>query len=250
MHNVRLPAGVGNGVIAFLSHLGNLQHLTHLELHSMFVSRPWEPTHGRSAPTAVFTALTASSSLQHLELRDVWMPPGALQHVFPPGQQRPELRTVVLSECLLPQGVEADDVSTLVACCGNLQRFELLCCDTDPVAELPAELLRPLVRLSQQLTHLTLNYVVDSDVPQTLVQLTELRALEVATPNSLSELGLLQLTQLQQLTKLKVYLGAADDRKYKFRRQVSVWYTGGAVNRCGLAQNECGHSVSGYLSRI
>jgi hypothetical protein len=209
----------GTGVTEFLSHLGALQQLAHLELHSMFQQ-------GADARAAVFTALTASSKLEHLELRDVVLPPRTWEYLFPPQQQqqqqRSALREVAVSDCLQPEGVEADDVGMLITCCQDIQRLELVYAPfTVPPADMPRELLRPLVQLSQQLTHLTVNYVDDYDATETLVHLTKLRALKVTTPNSLSELGLLQLTQLQQLTKLKVYLGAADDKKFEFKQQVS-----------------------------
>ena len=46
---------------------------------------------------ADFSALTASSKLQHLSLSRCWLPAGVWQHMFPAGRQLPQLRSLKIT---------------------------------------------------------------------------------------------------------------------------------------------------------
>jgi hypothetical protein len=208
-----LPGG-GDSMTEFMSHLGALQQLEHLALRVI-------PRNASAAPAAAFAALTASSKLEHLEMRSIHMEHDAWAHMFPPQQQHPALRYVAVSGCFHPRRVAADDVGMLVSFCSNLQRLELEHGNGSKLEIPGGKLLAPLQTL-QQLTHLAVNYVDDVDVTASLVHLTRLRALEVSRPNTLSA-GLLQLTQLQQLTELKVSTGSAAHTEVKFKQKVGEY---------------------------
>jgi hypothetical protein len=63
-----------------LSHLQPLQQLTHLDLYHSLLSRRDGP------PARAYSALTASSKLQYLDISGCILPPDAFQHVFPAGR--------------------------------------------------------------------------------------------------------------------------------------------------------------------
>jgi hypothetical protein len=71
-----------------LSHLQPLQQLTHLS----FTDVTWASAEHTNPPAAAYSALTASSKLQHLSMYGCTMLQGLWQHVFPTGRQLPHLR--------------------------------------------------------------------------------------------------------------------------------------------------------------
>jgi hypothetical protein len=149
-------------------------------------------------PAAAFSALTASSKLQHLDLRNCTLAPAVWQHVFPAGRQLPLLLSLNISWIRQPPDNNAaagPHGSFLVSCCPSLQCLDIW------GLQYSAELLGPLQGLSKlQSLHVQTDPGTDGWEPLELVcQLTGLRKLQADwVPDWL----LLQLTQLKQLTEL------------------------------------------------
>jgi hypothetical protein len=76
---------------------------------------------GGGEDAAVYAALTASSSLQQLDLSEALLPKGVWQHVFLAGRQLQQLHSLCLPSCL-HNHLQADDVRALVRCCGSSLR--------------------------------------------------------------------------------------------------------------------------------
>jgi hypothetical protein len=74
---------------------------------------------GGDQDAAGYAALTASSSLQRLDLSGALLPEGVLQHLFPEGHQRQQLHSLCLPSCLQGNNpLQAGDVQALMRCCG------------------------------------------------------------------------------------------------------------------------------------
>jgi hypothetical protein len=211
-------------VAQLLSQLQHLQQLTHLCLDDSIQSFADDP------PAAGFSALTASSKLQHLDLRNCTLPAAVWQHVFPAGRQLPLLRSLNISWIRQPPDNNAaagPHGSLLVSCCPSLQ-----CLDIGGL-QYSAELLAPLQGLGGlQKLHVQTEPDTDGWEPLELVcQLTGLRELQADwVPDWL----LLQLTQLKQLTAL-TYSGQANSARAG--RRASGYFK--AQVRMGLALAYC-----------
>jgi hypothetical protein len=94
----KVPGGAA-GVSDFLSHLQQLQQLTHLTVSQTFKSREAVP------PAAAYSALTASSKLQPLNINHMAMPAVAWQHMFPAGRQLLHLQYLDISAAVQPEGM-------------------------------------------------------------------------------------------------------------------------------------------------
>jgi hypothetical protein len=193
---------VGNGAAQLLPHVQHMQQLTYLDLGASICSR------GLNLPAAaaVYSALTASSELQHLSINRCTILAGAWQHMFPTGRQLLHLRELDISQLCLSTGraVAAPEASRLVSCCPGLQSLQL------QRLQYTDELLAPLTGLSG-LQELSLHPVGGSaEGLQVVPQLTGLRRLYVHDPGTDGTL-LPQLTQLKQLAWLK-YHGPLDER--------------------------------------
>mgnify|MGYP001807302582 CR=1 FL=1 len=105
-----------------LSHLQHMQQLTYINLscglRRMEVGNP---------PAAAYSALTASSKLQHLGIRGCTLPAGVWRHIFPSDRQLPHLQFLNISGVRqLLQGSDgalyapAPKGSGLVSCCPGL----------------------------------------------------------------------------------------------------------------------------------
>lgn len=80
-----IPGGLA-GIAALLSHLQHLQQISYLKFHM------WYGNDGPSPPAAAYSALTASSRLQHLEISGQWpVPTGGRLQLFAAGRQLPHL---------------------------------------------------------------------------------------------------------------------------------------------------------------
>lgn len=101
-----------------------------------------------------------------------------------------------------------EDATRIAVCCSNLRRLEL-------VNERHSVGIAPLVQLGQ-LTTLSISDTDDAEIVDVLVRMTGLQQLHIVRPNNVSELGLLQLTQLRQLTELRVYLAQDVSRELRF----------------------------------
>jgi hypothetical protein len=110
--------GSAAGAAALLSQLQQLKQLTHLDLHGRLAG-----FQGGNPPAAAFSAITASSKLQCLDMTACTLPAGVWQHMFPDGRQLPHLKILVLSEVQQPSGepAAAPDSSRLISCCPGLQ---------------------------------------------------------------------------------------------------------------------------------
>jgi hypothetical protein len=192
-------SGGAAGVAQLLSYLRPLQELTHLDLQGCLT----EVQQG-NPPAVAYAALTQSSKLQHLDISKCCLPVGVWQYLFHTDRQLPHLTSLSISEVTQPSEdyAAAPEGSQLVSCCPGLQSLYVRWL-RDTADRLPAlQGLRGLHTL-----HLTASSVVItddgvvSDTVQTVCQLTGLRELDMVVQCAVKE-GLLQLTQLQQLTCL------------------------------------------------
>jgi len=181
------------GSAALLAAIGQQPQLTRLRLHPC---RVW------SAPSAAaFSALTASSHLQHLELLQCDFPVGAWQHMFPPNKCLPELRHLCLrgdQYAVGAQQLSPADVQARASCCPALVSLGL-------GRQFPVSTAAPFGALTA-LTSLWLHSSFQDNAPM-LAQLTGLQQLFLSekTPGEqVTVSGLLQLTVLQQLQQLSV----------------------------------------------
>jgi hypothetical protein len=183
-------------VAELLLNLQHLQELTYLDL-----ANSMEVMQEGSILAAAFSALTASSKLDFLDLSDNRLPEGIWPHIFPAGRRLPHLETLVITDVQTPDGDwgPPPDGSLLVGCCPALQDLHM------KQLNYTAELLAPLQGLSA-LRSLWLAHSDDNEehtwegLGKAVGQLTGLRQLSMDFPTA--EGLLLQLTQLKQLTAL------------------------------------------------
>ena len=171
----------------------------------------------RDCPAAAFAAITASSSLQHLDLSySVLQPdPGNAQQgvgngnpwpfIFPP-KRLLHLSTLAL-RAVQPKLTD-EDLQACVSCCPELRELHVshaLAPDATRTV-LP----HPLLQLSG-LTHLSASDCWDNTMGM-LAQLTRLQVLQCAADptvhGGLTASGLQQLTALKQLTRLSLFNGS------------------------------------------
>lgn len=108
-----------------LPELQPLQQLTHLGFH-------FGAPEDSSPPTTAFSALTASSRLQCLELSLAYLqlPAAAWEQMFPVGKQLAQMQALHIS-CIcdlfgfLAAIATAPEATRLVSCCPNLQRLNM-----------------------------------------------------------------------------------------------------------------------------
>jgi hypothetical protein len=112
-----------------LSQLQHLQQLTYLTLNGHDLTRG-------TPPAAAFSALTASSKLQHLDIGFCKVPAGAWQHMFPAGRQLSCLQLLNIASVRVPPVVA--DGRRIIACCPNLRYISI--CDLPGTPELRAAL--------------------------------------------------------------------------------------------------------------
>jgi hypothetical protein len=176
-------APTATGAQYLLSLLPRLQQLTALELHIEGL---------QAAPLTVITALTASSNIRYPSLAGSRLPDGVWQHVFAPDSSRLlQLEEVSLTVPWVHPDLNLIDVECIARCCPNLKAFGL---EGATAESLP--LLAGLTKL-----HTT---GVDDDFVCALVQqLSGLRDLHLDDTRKCTPDGLLELTGLQQLTRLK-----------------------------------------------
>jgi hypothetical protein len=204
------------GVAELLLHLKQMQQLTYLDLKDS-LSYDWlldnegnpivleqDPPGVADPPAAAFTALTASSKLQHLNISKCTLPLGVWPHIFPADRQLPHLRFMdvgYIQHCPnAPETWDGDWQAPLngkhiVSCCPNLQSLNLM---GMPCKE---ELLWPLQRLSGLRTMLLYTAHHDWEGLEMVCHLTGLQDLTLQARHS-TRVGLLQLSQLKQLTHL------------------------------------------------
>jgi hypothetical protein len=195
-HPDAVPASTAVGV-QLLSQLQHLMLLTSLKIEDMLHVEEANP------PAAAFSALTASSKLQHLHLDKCTLPAGLWQHMFPTGRQLPSLQELTLCYCEeQPSGQSAPgpEGRHLVSACPDLQQLQI------SGWQLSTELLTAL----QQLSRLQLLYYDVEDCAEgwkgleAVAQLTNMKEFGVVSNSSIVEASLLHLTQLKLLTSLLV----------------------------------------------
>jgi hypothetical protein len=183
-----IPGGTA-GVSEFLSHLQQLQQLTHLTVSRTLQDRKAVP------PAAAYSALTASSKLQHLDISTTVLPPGAWKHMFLAGNQLLHLQSLDISYVMQQNYsyTPAPDFCPLVSCCPSLQQLSMR------YGRCNAALLAPLRGL------------------------TGLGELYMSCLNHIPAGLLLQLTELQQLTTLN-YDGMVGAAHLGFRRRAHLGF--------------------------
>jgi hypothetical protein len=187
-------AGGAAGEAQLLSQLQPLQQLTHLSLWGSL-----QAVEEGNPPAAAYSALTASSKLQQLSFHNCTLPTGVWQHVFPAGRQLQHLTSLCIAGVRQPSGeyASAPEGSLLASCCAGLQDLDMT------NLQYSAEQLSSL----QGVTSLhTLHLVATEpllEMVQALRQLAGLRALQLDARSTAQGGLLLQLTAVQQLTRLK-----------------------------------------------
>jgi hypothetical protein len=190
-------------VAPLLHELHLLQQLTCLRLGYISVrwTDPQEPP-----PAAAYSALTASSKLQHLDIEEFRVPVGVWEHMFPTSRQLPQLQVLGIASVEHAELVSAiaPEGTRLVSCCPGLQSLNLIGLHYG----------RGLLAALQGLSSLTKLYVHAYDSSAELhhvCQLTGLQWLQLHEEEHYEGHGmLLQLTQLRQLTYLN-YSGHVDN---------------------------------------
>lgn len=203
---IRPQVGMSGGV-ALLSGVAGLSHLESLSLSTLTPEVEWPPT------SAAYTALSASSKLQRLEVRDCGLPAGVWDCVWSRSSCLPEMHSFQMSESDLVDGssMSVEAVLGLARVCPSLSDLEITLSQASAVAALQS---------LPALTYLDVSLAADSrqsmnDCMQQICGLTALRCLELhqggrelLEPN-VSAL-LLPLTGLRQLTRLLVYGGPTE----------------------------------------
>jgi hypothetical protein len=191
LYEVCLP-GTAQG-LGLLSQVQVLTQLTHLDLEgSNHVQQAEEGNHAAAA----CSALTASSKLQYLCIRECTIPAAAWQHMFPAGRQLLQLSALQISRVKQPNGswASAPPGNRLVACCPGLQKLNAL------KLQYTTELLAPLHKLSA-LRDLSLSSASMGRELTAVGDITRLKVLLLEAANP-AEALLLQLPRLKQLTTL------------------------------------------------
>jgi hypothetical protein len=209
----RCIAGAAAGASQVLVQLPQLQQLTHLELAGCFKAE-----HEGNPPAAAFSALTAGSKLQHLDISGCTLPAAAWQHVFPVARQLPHLRSLHI-RCVRPTDGSfsgAPDSSRLVSCCPGLQSLDM------HFIQRSAEPLSPLQGLGALRT-LRVSATQGYEELLAVGQLTRLREVDLTAfaPGS-AEVLLPQLAQLKELTALSFLgrLSSGDPRVMSVKHKV------------------------------
>jgi hypothetical protein len=196
-----LPSGAA-GVAELLSQLHDMTQRIHLDLGETL----WDVDTSNHSATA-FSALTASSKLQHLNVKYCLLPEGVWQHVFPAGRQLQNMQSVVL-DCVKVavrgsiRGREPLDYrhvapgSSLVSCCPELQHLDMqfLHCSSELVSALPGQSRLTMLRMG------AVDGVSGTEALEAICQLTGPRDLQLISHSEPQ--GVLLLTDLKMLTHL------------------------------------------------
>jgi hypothetical protein len=191
-----LRPGGGASTARLLCELQRLQQLTCLQVFDDFHLTEV------STPAAAYSALTASSKLQALNVSFWSLPEGVWQHVFPASRQLPHLQLLRIHDFGSSTVPTATLEGTrLVSCCPGLRSLDL------PGLQYSTGLLAPLQGLNS-LTGLRLTQGSPEGV-DAVGQLIRLRRLEVQTLPDHFE----GLAQLRQLTFLSYWVGTPEGCK-------------------------------------
>jgi hypothetical protein len=164
-----------------------MKHLTFLDLSSSLTDyNDWE-----GVSLSAFGGITASSSLQYLNLEECCLAEGAWRSMFrQTGQQLTALGYLSLRGAA-PE-LAANDIKRMVQACPNLRTLNLR-----TVLQAKVSLLA-LTKLTR-LTELDISRVTTESGVRILAQLSGLRELRVRQPSEVSRVSRLHLTALKQL---------------------------------------------------
>lgn len=152
--------------------------------------------HAQGLPSQAYSALTACSNLRTLDLSFSLIPADAWRSIFnPEAQTLPHLHS--LSILCTQSPISDRDLSRLVGCCPGLRSLGL----KGTVEQ--GSGLYPLLDLTA-LTSLSVNHVSRNEVLGVLAELRGLQDLHISVWSSISAAGLLQLSTLRGLTRLRV----------------------------------------------
>jgi hypothetical protein len=191
--------GDASFTLQLLSRLEDLQ-LTHLDVGFDYPSSSLLSMIGLSEDTRrAFSALTASSTLEYLNIEGWELPEGVSPHVFPADRRLPQLQYLDFGNVRQRLGSQdtALDTTRLVSCCPELRSLDMR------QRNFGSELLTALPGL-KRLHTLQLYCPVDGfTTAESLDLLSQLAALRELRVESREDL-LFQLTQLMQLTWYQV----------------------------------------------
>jgi hypothetical protein len=154
----------------------------------------WAPAAGQ--PAAAYAALTASSTLRELDLSFSLVPSEAWQYIFNGSTQTlTDLRSLSI-HCCQAHMTDAD-VASIARCCPRVQELGL------KGTLKPGLSLSALTELTA-LTKLSVNHVSSDHAVGVLAELRGLEDLQMSVQSSIRASGLLQLTSLKGLTRLRV----------------------------------------------
>jgi hypothetical protein len=115
----REEEGTGNP----MPDLQQLTQLTYLRLYDSLSAHQ-----ASNIPAAAYSALTASSKLQHLDISSCTLPAGVWQYVLPAGRQLPHLTSLNTRGVTQPDGdnvrgrpLAGPETSLLASCCPRLE---------------------------------------------------------------------------------------------------------------------------------
>jgi hypothetical protein len=185
--------------------LSLLQHLT--QLTRLYLGHSLTCTKDATPPAAAYAAPTSSTKLQSLNISKCRLPAGVWQHMFPAGRRLPHLRTIDASHVEQPAedlfcAAPAPNCAPLVSCCPGLQVLLLAFLQYSAGQLVPLQGLRKLRVLTLQDPY-TRN--MSARMLEEVCHLTGLQSFGLGLREMGSADGqLLQLTKLQQLTRLKI----------------------------------------------
>lgn len=193
-----------NSLAALPDFLAQQQQLTQL-CYNGHTSNAQDAAQATAGQCQLAASLTASSTLQHLDLFLLRMPHQSWQHMFPEGRTLPQLRHLVLPEMLNAEGgggytLNAADVHALARCCPSLQQLE---CHINRVRQLP---LQPALSSLSHLTGLFAAVPEDDAAVQVITKLTALQRLHLQFPQHTpqSSAVFVPLQQCTALTRLRI----------------------------------------------
>jgi hypothetical protein len=208
--------------------LSQLQHHTQLTHLGLMTYGRGDVEGQRVPPAAACAALTASSKLQLLSIRDCRLPANVWQHLFPAGKQLLHLTSLDISFLRqLPDGaasvgqyrLAAPEGSRVVSCCPSLQSL------TMSSLQFSTQQLTQLQGLSRLHTLRLSTGPGRADTGETLQavgQLTGLRKLGLYVDEAPMQLLITQLQQLRRLPHLTaLYYGSEGLREVDLKQEVS-----------------------------
>jgi hypothetical protein len=161
----------------------------------------WRPSAEVPNPEA-YSAFTASSRLQILDLTAAWLPPGAWAGIFPPSRQLLQLTSLRLVN--MPNSLSSSDLASLVASCPAVGSLDLARSGSYGEELSVFKKLTSLTKLSVACN----NHQVATTV---LPKLTGLEELRLGLLSRVKMGRLLPLTTMTQLTLLTVGSLPRDD---------------------------------------